>query len=73
MDKSMNCFKYFLSKGVDVDFLDKFGNSALFYAVMKDQTDMVEELLKLTKKIKYLNQEGKSIYQLVNPSNKNIK
>ena len=64
---------YFITQKVDVEFQDIYGNSALFYAVMKDQCDMVDILLKLCKKIKFLNKENKSVYEYVNSSNKRMK
>jgi hypothetical protein len=40
---------------------------------MKDHFDLVEILLRKSKKIKFLNMDNKSIFEYVNPNNKKIK
>jgi ankyrin repeat protein len=62
-----------LSKDIEIDFQDKFGNTALLYAIMKDHSEIVEILLKKSKRIKFLNLENKSVFEYVNPNNKKIK
>ena len=65
MDKNVDLFKLFLKNDAEVDLIDKYGNSALFYSVMADSYEMTSILLKVCKKVKFLNKDNKSIYDYV--------
>ncbi len=59
-NKDLEILSYFLKKGVDVNQIDKDGNTALINASSRNSLEIIKELVTKTQNINHINNNGQS-------------
>lgn len=65
-DDVVLCTQHLINAGVDVNALDRFGSSALFFAVKKNNIKCIEELLKNNAQVNGTDTKSFTVCLLIN-------